>query len=79
LTIDPNALTAANYRGWLLEFCQERMAAHAPTAEALRARFQERGRDDPRLVTADSLLASWRKLLRGVSREAPPVAGEERR
>jgi hypothetical protein len=76
---DPDALTTANYRGWTVQFCQERMPKHAPTAEALGARFQEPGRDDPRLVAAESLLASWRNLLRGASCEAPPVGGEEGR
>jgi hypothetical protein len=76
LDIAPDALTAANHRGWFLRYCEENLPANAPTAKALLARFRESGRDVPQLVTADDLLADWRNLLRGMTRHAPRGTGK---
>src|SRR5262249_61978946 len=63
LGIAPDALTAANHRGWLLRHCEEKMSEHAPTTDALRARFRAQCLDVSDFVTADELLASWRDTL----------------
>jgi hypothetical protein len=74
LDIAPDILTAANQpRGWILPYCEERMPANAPTAAALQDRFRGAGQDVPPPVTADSLLASWRDLLRSMTRCTPRV------
>lgn len=76
LGIAADALTAANHRGWFLGYCEQHMPANAPTADALRARLAECGRDVTELVTADQLLASWRNLLRSMTRHAPPYTAK---
>jgi hypothetical protein len=76
LDIAADALTAANHQGWFLPFCEERMPAHAPTAEAVQARLRKAGRDVSQLVTADRLLARWRSRLRAMTRHAPPDNGK---
>lgn len=75
LRVAPDALTAANYHGWFLRYCEENMPANAPAAEALQARLSKHGRDVPQLVTAESLLASWRNTLLAMTRHAPPGTG----
>jgi hypothetical protein len=79
LNIAPEALVAANHRGWFLRYCEENIPANAPTAEVMQARFQEIGWDSPQLVTPDNLLASWRNLLQAMTRHAPREAGKEAR
>jgi hypothetical protein len=71
LDIDPDALTAANHRGWLLHYCKEHMPVNAPTAEALQDQLRKSGRGVPQLVTADGLLADWRNTLQAMTRHAP--------
>jgi hypothetical protein len=74
LSIAPEAL----YRpGPFLRYCEEKMQANAPTAEALQALFREWGRDAPQLVTADELLIGWRNLLQDMTHGAPPGKEEE--
>jgi hypothetical protein len=79
LDIAPDALVAANHRGWFLRYCEENIPANAPTAEVMQARFQEIGWDSPQLVTPDNLLASWRNLLQAMTRHAPREAGKGER
>jgi hypothetical protein len=76
LGIASESLTAANHTGWFLRYCEETMPANAPTMEALQARFRERGYDVSQLVTAEKLLASWRRLLQAMTSHAPKEAGK---
>jgi hypothetical protein len=69
LKIEPDALTAGNYRGWFLQFCESKMPDNAPSAETIRSRWME---PSTPIVTADDLLENWRDLLRQMSRHAPP-------
>src|SRR5262245_2318474 len=57
LNVAPDVLTAANHRGWLLRYCEERMPANAPAAEALLARLPK-DHTAQQLVTTESLLAA---------------------
>lgn len=79
LGLAPVALTAADDHGWFLQYRAEKMPANAPTAEALLTRLRQTGRDDARRVPADALLASWRSLLRAMTRHAPCGVGEGER
>jgi hypothetical protein len=85
LGIAPAALTAVNHRGRFLEYCEEHLPAHAPTADALQAQFPESDRGDEsdrgelELVTADGLLARWRNLWQDMTRQAPRRSGEAER
>jgi hypothetical protein len=76
LGVAPAALTAANHRGWFLRYCEEHLPAHAPTAEAARAQIPESSRDGRELVTADDLLARWRRLWQEMTGPAPRGSGE---
>ena len=71
LKIDPEALAAANYQGWLLRYCEEQMPNHAPSCEALLARMKN-NRASRDLVTAEEFAASWIRTLRAMTRHAPP-------
>ncbi len=76
LDVSPEVLTTGNHpRGWILGFCEERMPANAPTVEALQERLRAAGQELLRPVTAESLLASWRNLLRMMTRCTPREAG----
>jgi len=63
LNLDPDYLAISNYRGWLLQFCAQRMPKNAPTREALIARYREQGRAGEPL-TADAMLQGWRHIYR---------------
>lgn len=67
LDISADTLTAANHKGWFLRLCEEKMPADAPTAEALEARFRESGWEVSCLTTVETLLASWRNVLRAMT------------
>jgi len=60
---DPQQLTAANYRGWFLDHCTERMPNDAPSREELEATLKAHGLDGTVAVTADTLLECWRELI----------------
>ncbi len=64
LHIDAAALTAGNCHQWMwiLRHAEEHMPALAPTREEMLARMRSHGVDDPKLVTADSLLADWKRV-----------------
>jgi hypothetical protein len=72
LDIVPQVLTSANYRGWLLHYCEGRRPANAPSVEVLQALLRKEGRDATHLVTTESLLVGWREALRAMTRQAPP-------
>jgi hypothetical protein len=60
---DPQQLTAGNYRGWILDFCTERMPNNAPNREAVEATLKAHGWDGTVAVTADTLLERWREAI----------------
>jgi hypothetical protein len=75
LNIDSGKLTAGNYLGWILQYCEEQMPKVAPSPEAITAQLRRYGHKDGTLVTADSLLESWRSLFRKMT----SVARERRK
>lgn len=60
LDIEAATLTAGNYRGWLLQYCEAHMPNSAPNPETIMARLRQHGHEDGTPVTVDSLLQSWR-------------------
>ena len=62
MKVNPEQVTEGNYRGWLLQHCEERMPENAPSADELAALLRAYGQAEPALITAESLLESWRSL-----------------
>lgn len=62
LNIDPGVLAASNYRGWMLQYAESCMPNVAPSREDACATLRACGFEDPKPVTADDRLASWRRF-----------------
>jgi hypothetical protein len=52
----------------MLDYAEERMPGRAPAPDELAIRFRQHGHEGGQLVTAESLLASWRGLFRAITR-----------
>jgi hypothetical protein len=61
--LDPEQLTAANYRGWILGDCAKIMPEVAPSRERLEDMLKSYGRPTKVTVTADTMLEGWRKAM----------------
>jgi hypothetical protein len=48
LNINAAQLTAGNYHGWILQYCEEQMPRVAPSPKAIMARLQQYGHEDER-------------------------------
>jgi hypothetical protein len=70
LNIDGATLTVGNYRGWILQYCEEEMPKVAPSPETIMARLRENGHEDGRLVSPESLLESWRDTFKKMTRSS---------
>ena len=75
LNINSDDLTAGKH---FPRYCVENMPANAPTAAEQQERLEARYGQRRPLVTVDSLLASWRDMLRQATRHAPRRPAEAR-
>jgi hypothetical protein len=71
LSLSPETLVAASYRGGFLKLIEEGMIERAPTAEELRSLRLAAGRSDEPLVTTADLVESWKSTLLAMNRHAP--------
>jgi hypothetical protein len=72
LGIASHELTAANYQGHFLRYCEEHMPANAPSAEDLLAQPRRANQDARRLLAADELLGLWRDLFQKMTGKSTP-------
>jgi hypothetical protein len=61
----------------LLSFLEEEMPEHVPAPEKLQAHLTKHHGDEIKLVTAETLLASWHNLLRSMNHHTPPLNGKK--
>ena len=63
LGVDPEMLVAGNYKGNMLEVCNENICRLAPGAEELKQYLAETGNPaEEELATADDLRKGWKKM-----------------
>ena len=77
LGIAHHELIASNQNGWFLPYCEEQMAAAAPSAKELLAYLQESNKDVQQLITPETVLARWRGLLGEMTHHTPNASCKE--